>query len=339
MTLQLTQFDGATDADRLRACYEIVLAGWPEDNPNEPPDSLESFSIHWAHSLDDEPQETWLACTDDGKPAGCYLLHMPLKRNAEIGRVWLFVDPGVRRAGLGTELLRHCANRARLAGRSRLRSDARDGSPGAAFAKAKGASGGIDEVTRRLDIDESLQARLAELAAAALPRATGYELLSWTGATPEEHLEQLARVRNAMADAPRDAGVQPRQWDAAAIREFDGMILGPGMRFYGVAARHLASGELVAITQMVVDPAQPDWAFQNVTAVVPAHRGHRLGLLVKIAMLDLLAEHEPAVRHCYTGNAGLNAHMIAINEQLGFSISDVYRAWELDLDVAAKPES
>lgn len=331
MGLRLTQFDGATDAGRLSACYEIALAGWPEDNPNEPPDSLESFSIHWARGFENEPQETWLACTDNGEPAGCYLLQTPVRRNTEIGRVWLFVAPEIRRTGLGTELLQHCTDRARLAGRSRLRGDARDGSPGAAFAAAKGARGGIDEVTRRLDIDEGLLTRAAELCAAALPRAAGYELLSWTGASPPEYLDQLARVRNAMADAPRDAGVQPRQWDAAAVREFDRMILDPGMRFYGVAARHSASGDLVAITQMVVDPAQPDWAFQNVTAVVPAHRGHSLGLLVKIAMLDLLAEQEPAVRHCYTGNAGLNAHMIAINEQLGFYISDVYRSWELEL--------
>jgi RimJ/RimL family protein N-acetyltransferase len=72
-----------------------------------------------------------------------------------------------------------------------------------------------------------------------------------------------------------------------------------------------------------------------VTAVVPAHRGHRLGLLVKIAMLELLAEREPAIRRIYTGNAGSNAHMIAINEQLGYHISAVHRAWELDL--AADP--
>ena len=63
----------------------------------------------------------------------------------------------------------------------------------------------------------------------------------------------------------------------------------------------------------------------------PKHRGHRLGLLVKIAMLDLLAAHQPAVRHIETGNAGGNAHMIAINEQLGFTVAGVRRDWALDL--------
>jgi RimJ/RimL family protein N-acetyltransferase len=68
-----------------------------------------------------------------------------------------------------------------------------------------------------------------------------------------------------------------------------------------------------------------------VTAVLPEHRGHRLGLLVKIAMLDLLASQAPDVDRIFTGNAGSNQHMIAINEQLGFEVADTYRSWELDL--------
>jgi len=331
MRLRLTQFDGASDPERLRACYEIAVAGQPYDTPNEPPDSLESFSIYWAHGFDDEPQETWLACSDDGEPVGCYLLYLPLRRNPEVASCWLYVDPKVRRAGLGTGLLRHCTDRARLAGRSRLRGSARDGSAGAAFAAALGARGGIDEVRRTMDVGPGLQARLAQLRAAALPRGAGYGFVSWTGATPEGYLDEVARVRSAMSDAPHDAGIQSRQWDAAMIRKFDQEILGQGMRLYSVAALPGATGDVVALTQMVVDPATPDWVFQQVTAVLPAHRGHRLGLLVKIAMLDLLAEQEPAVRRAYTGNAALNAHMIAINEQLGFYVSDVHRSWEIDL--------
>jgi hypothetical protein len=55
-----------------------------------------------------------------------------------------------------------------------------------------------------------------------------------------------------------------------------------------------------------------------VTAVVRAHRGHRLGLLIKLAMLEWLAEAEPEQRWILTGNAETNEHMIAINEALGY---------------------
>ena len=57
------------------------------------------------------------------------------------------------------------------------------------------------------------------------------------------------------------------------------------MHHYTVAGRHDATGELAALTEMAVDPADPGWGHQMFTAVTK-HRGHRLGLLMKIAMLD-----------------------------------------------------
>ena len=50
------------------------------------------------------------------------------------------------------------------------------------------------------------------------------------------------------------------------------------------------------------------------------HRGHRLGLLTKAAMLQWLAEAEPKVDRIVTGNAASNKHMIAVNETLGFEL-------------------
>jgi len=54
--------------------------------------------------------------------------------------------------------------------------------------------------------------------------------------------------------------------------------------------------------------------------VTRPHRGHRLGLLVKTAMLDWLAEAEPQLERIVTGNAAVNQHMIAINEELGYEL-------------------
>ena len=68
------------------------------------------------------------------------------------------------------------------------------------------------------------------------------------------------------------------------------------------------------------------------------HRGRRLGLLVKLAMLDLLAAREPQVTRLITGNADGNQHMIAINEQLGFRVLSRWPLWELDVtDLAPDP--
>ncbi len=57
------------------------------------------------------------------------------------------------------------------------------------------------------------------------------------------------------------------------------------------------------------------------TIVHPEHRGHRLGLAVKLANLEALAEEAPAVRRIVTGNAAVNAPMIAVNDMMGFEVA------------------
>jgi GNAT superfamily N-acetyltransferase len=56
------------------------------------------------------------------------------------------------------------------------------------------------------------------------------------------------------------------------------------------------------------------------TTVSRPHRGHRLGLLVKTAMLEWLAAAEPKLERIQTGNAADNEHMIAVNDALGFEL-------------------
>ena len=329
--VHIQQFDPRADTGKLRACYDITEAGWPTDQPNSPPWPFTSFAGKWTDGFDASPQQSWLAIDDSGQPAGCYLLRLPDKENVRLADCTLAVAPAKRRAGVGSLLLAHCADQARRAGRIRLASLVRDGSAGAAFAAAAGARAGIPDVRRILTVDGSVTGRLASLRAGAEPHAGGYSLLSWRGPTPDEHLDEVVRMHNAMSDAPRDAGVEAMQWDADRVREADRQAAEHGLHSCTVAARHDQSGVFAAMTELVTDAGTAGWAFQMLTVVLPGHRGHRLGLLVKVAMLELLTRDAPGVLRVYTGNASVNEHMIAINEQLGFQISDIYRSWELDL--------
>jgi GNAT superfamily N-acetyltransferase/RimJ/RimL family protein N-acetyltransferase len=329
--VRIEQFDPQADTEHLRACFEMTQAGWPVDHPGQGPWALDPFAGKWGPGFDSAPRQAWLAMDGSGQPVGGYLLRLPDRENVTLADCTLIVSPGSRRRGIGSALIAHCSGQARRAGRSRLVSRARDGSPGASFASAVGAHGGIPEIFRTLTIDEGTPARLAQLRADAEPRAAGYQLASWLGPTPDEFLGQVARVHGAMADAPRDAGVEPAIWDGDRVRHEEKTLVQHGLTGYSVAARHERSGQLAALTQVCTQPDAPGWGFQQLTAVRGEHRGHRLGLLVKLAMLDLLGEHEPGVRHIETSNAGENAHMIAINEQLGFTITGVGRHWELDL--------
>ena len=74
-----------------------------------------------------------------------------------------------------------------------------------------------------------------------------------------------------------------------------------------------------------------DHAWQNVTIVDPDHRGHRLGMWIKVANLRYLMAHEPAVRAIDTWNAASNTHMIAINEAVGFRPVDAWGMWQQEI--------
>jgi GNAT superfamily N-acetyltransferase len=329
--VKIERFDGLTEPERVHDCYEIVQACLPVDEPDMPGWSRGAFTTKWAHGFSPDPRETWLGFDAAGEPVGCYMLTLPENENTSIGGVVLRVRPDRRRAGNGSALLRHCAERARLAGRTRLRGEAWDDSAGVAFATVAGASGGIAEVFRVLRLDDKTRRTASRLHGEAAAHSRDYSLLSWAGLTPEEHLDQIARVHAAMADAPRDADVEESIWDGDRIRRIAQLMTAYGAVPYGVGARHEPTGEFAAVTQVLADPGIPGWGFQQLTAVRADHRGHRLGLLVKTRMLEVLGDAEPGISRIMTANAGANEHMIAINARLGFEVSRVSRSWELDL--------
>jgi hypothetical protein len=149
---------------------------------------------------------------------------------------------------------------------------------------------------------------------------------------PEEHLQAVAAINgDAEADMPRDPGQEAQRWDPERVRLDERRVAAQGLRSYTVAARSLATGELAGLTQMAIDPAQPAWGYQELTAVARPHRGHRLGLLVKAAMLDILAGREPQVTRILTGNADANKHMMAINAELGYAVLDHWLTWQIEV--------
>jgi RimJ/RimL family protein N-acetyltransferase len=180
------------------------------------------------------------------------------------------------------------------------------------------------DVRRILDRRKVAAGRFAELKDEAAAHAAGYSLIRWTGATPETELGAVAGVLNAMNDAPREEGwFEDDIWDADRVRSRGDMTvrLG-GHRGYSVAAVHDETGEMAALTQLFVDPAEASWGHQGLTGVTRPHRGHRLGLLTKAAMLDWIAAEEPGIERIETNNAEANSYMIAVNEVLGYELAE-----------------
>jgi GNAT superfamily N-acetyltransferase len=327
---------GPADTGKIRACFEVSLAAERVDEPAGPWFTERPFTGWLTVGWDGNPREAWLA-TDQGSAVGWYRLELPVRENADQAYLNIVVHPAGRRRGLGRALLQHAAGRAAATGRTVLNGAARDGSPGEAFARVAGAKPGQVEVQRVLDIGRLEQGKLAGLRGPAERAAAGYSLVSWVGPVPEEYIEQTAAVYNGMADAPRDAEITHEAWDAQRVRErVNGLRPQYAMHDYAVAARHEDTGELAGLTEVSVDPADPGWGFQVFTVVRREHRGHRLGLLLKIAMMELLATTEPQLERIVTWNGQTNEHMIAVNEAMGYTVFGP-PATGFRLDVAAVP--
>jgi RimJ/RimL family protein N-acetyltransferase len=309
-----------SDRDTASACYEVFLAAHSADEPLEPPKSAGTFHFTLAEGFERVPSEVWVAFDGD-QVVGFCRLGLPDLENRD--RAWAnpIVHPAARRRGIGRELLRQAARRAAANQRVILDGVALSDSAGDAFARRAGATLALEEVRRVQDLRRLPPGEVAALRATATLAAAGYTLVTWTGPVPDAYAGQVAEVFNAFNDAPRGEGQDEEIWDADRIRERGGAVLRAGhLRGYSVAAIAEATGEMAAITEVVIDPEHPEWAFQQLTAVTRAHRGHRLGLLVKTAMLEWLAAAEPKLERIATGNAAANEHMIAVNDTLGYEV-------------------
>ncbi|HOC13046.1 MAG TPA: hypothetical protein PLL50_05575 [Propionicimonas sp.] len=176
---------------------------------------------------------------------------------------------------------------------------------------------------------ELLAQLLAEAEAKASPE---YRAISWAGPTPAELRDGVARMHAALStDAPLgDVDWQPEIWDAARVQQMEERVHRTS-RLLTTVAVEVASGDVVALTDLHLPNAHPQRLEQGTTTVDRAHRGHRLGLLVKVANLQLLAQTQPDAVHVDTWNAGENEWMLAINTALGYRRYTNFGIWQAKL--------
>jgi GNAT superfamily N-acetyltransferase len=164
-------------------------------------------------------------------------------------------------------------------------------------------------------------------------RAKGYSLMQWIDRVPDRDVEDLAALMVRMSiDAPHgDLVEEPEVWDIARYRAKEDSAVARGRKRVGTAARDEATGRLVGFTDIGVSTVRSELGYQWDTIVSREHRGHRLGLLVKLANLRLLREVSPKTRYLNTWNADDNAPMVAVNDALGYRPVEVTQEWQLEL--------
>lgn len=277
----------------------------------------------------------------DGTVVGGLELVFFLKDNQHLANVELEVHPEFRRRGIGTRLLEFTEQRTAELGRDTILAgvaeSVEDGPAfdhsGREFAKARGYAFVDNEIHRRNDLFAVEDDDLAQLYADAWAKAAGYELVQWVNHAPDDVVEGIAAMRARMYTDPpmgEELDIRPAVFDVDRVRDEERVRADRGELQLAAAVRHVETGEVAGLTDILVFPGSEEHAGQNDTIVDPAHRGKRLGTILKIANQRLLRQYRPKLRYVHTWNAEVNTHMIAINEAIG------YRRLCRDIDVQKK---
>lgn len=309
------------DARDVAGAVAVLEAARMVDNPPRPAgDTVSIFTARLRHGSDGDPPVAAVAREPEhGRVTGVLRVDLPRWDNPNLAEVFVVVDPRERRRGLGRRLFEAGLDRVREQGRRLVSSFCMAQTAGVEFLKAMGLDPALEIAFRRQDVPAVDWARLDREDAAARSHAAGYELVRFAGPTPEESLAGIAGVAGAINDAPTGAlEIEDERFPPERIRAWEAAMAARGERLYRVVARERETGELAGHTVVTVESERPWLGGQGDTSVLGAHRGHRLGLLLKVDMLRWLREVEPQLRTIDTGNAASNAHMIRVNEALGY---------------------
>ena len=329
MTLEIREVD-RTDEAQLRAWWDCGHEALSERTYDLWP-SWEQSRVWLAHD-NPEQQITLLAAYDEsGALAGCAHVQMPQVDNPHMVYADVLVPPPRRRRGTGSALLGEVERRTREAGRSVVLVEAfapsGGESDGTRFGKHRGYAVASVEQQKVLDL-AAAEPGWPHLQAWCEETQDGYRIVEWRDAVPEELIEDYAALLSGFMDQVPlgEMELEASVWTPKRVRRNEQRIRALGRADIHVGAL-TPDGRLCGITDTRVVPADPRIANVGITIVLEGHRGHRLGLAMKLAAQRTLRAEFPTCELLVTDNAGVNAAMNAVNEALG------YRVVERSLDV------
>ena len=317
------------DATAIEDWFQLRLA-WTREMPGDPGPCRTFHGAALTMPWPDEQERAYLGIVD-GQPVGFYAVTLHLLDNVDVLGVELAVHPDHRGKGYGSALLESLDALAGELGCTRLLAEMPMDGPGAPWARSRGARPVSEMMHRRLDLSAVDTAVHDDLLADARAHAAGYTLLQWTSPIPDEHLAGCAVLEGKMStDMPLDdLAWEPEVYDAERMRRRSEMIEARGLRQFTSAARHDGTGEIVGMTTLTRLDTLPEHVDQWETIVLEEHRGHRLGMLLKIENLRFAQREQPQLRFIDTVNSDSNAPMLRVNLALGFEPVRPWAEWEL----------
>ena len=283
----------------------------------------ETYQLYAAFDDVEQVQDT-RRTQDAASMVGNALMILPQTDNTNFAFLGVHVAPQNRGRGIGSALTDFVIEQARDAGRTDLLTETnlafedRDNHPYRAFLEHRGFSLANVEVRRILDLpvaDEQLQAWID----ASAPHHPDYRLATYVDDVPDELIPSLVHLHNQLAvDAPTgDLEFEAEAMTPEGFKIRRAKLKEMGRTTYETLAI-APNGEVAAQSTIGMSADDTDNAYQWGTIVRRDHRGHRLGMAVKAANLRVVQAAHPQSERIITTNAEVNAHMVAINEEMGF---------------------
>src|SRR5437763_8446113 len=315
-TIEPTDLQTATDAEVVEiAQFRQELA--VEERPEDPPTPLYVIEQWLRARAPGQWRAIFVGRDSGGELAGYGVAARNLKdtQNARIRWSEIAVKPRHRRAGLGRALFARVLGSFEGQGDEiTVISETKDRMPsGEAFATAIGAKPGLPMKLNQLDLRSGDRRKVAHW---ALATPKGHRLERIDGTVPEQFVKAYIEASEGINDMPRgDIAFNDWKLTEAQIRQRESFFKQAGLTWWLLLAIDEQTGAGVGFTEVEFNPSDPHAIQQEGTAVVAAHRGRSIGLWLKAVMLGRILADRPDSRFIRTGNANVNAQMLAINEK------------------------
>ena len=335
-SVSVAPLDPEDDLGVARA-QAVMAAAETHERPWGHPYSVTELIGRLQAQTSHERVDPWVAVVG-GQVVGVALVNLPLRDNLTMAWPELSVHPAWRGRGIGSALVERVLLECRAAGRTRVLVETavpmerREDHPHVRFAEKHGFSYANTEVLRVLPLPVD-PAWLAARADAVAASHAAYRLETFTAPLPEELQASYCAVENQLAvDAPTGAAdFEEEAMTPETYREEVESLTRQGRTMLATVALD-SFGRVVGFNDLVIPADDSGTVLQWGTLVHRDHRGHRLGMALKVRGLQELARRHPERTNVRTWNAEQNAHMVGINVELGFEPRDLLVLFQRALD-------
>ena len=318
------------DEGQIETLTRLVEAVRVHDDPDAFAMTVEDTRNKARHGLDLRPARLTLLLDDDGAGVGHHWAYVPVHDNLDLVDAAFSVRPDRRGRGYETRLLEDLVRTTVALGRTTLWiTVAADDTSSTTLLTESGFTRASEDVRRHQVLASLDVAAIERLERDAAEHARDYVLERLSPPYDDALLADLVAVTAAINDAPMGSlVVEDEVYDLDRMRDAERARALRGERLRRVVARHRETGEVAGHSNLVVRPWDVRNAYQHDTAVALPHRGHRLGIALKIEMMRWLAEAEPQLAVVATMNNVDNTPMIKVNEALGYRFSRTFATFQ-----------